>query len=187
MAKHLTKSKSRQELAVAHTSTVGVPLPLLAAFDPDNRSAHHTLARISLTYDWDWEQTKEYIDRGLAPLYVQMNYLEHRAREFRRPDMLLLDGALVEHRFHRACVEELYLVRPQGAQEIHCLRANVRDRPLEPRVELVQFASRYAGEHRARRVLRTLERVSWTPGTLLAPGPRVSSFVLSGLSRSVRA
>ena len=33
MAKHVTKSKGRQELAVAHTATVEVPLPLLAALE----------------------------------------------------------------------------------------------------------------------------------------------------------
>ncbi len=33
MAKHVTKSRGRQELAVAHTATVEVPLPLLAALE----------------------------------------------------------------------------------------------------------------------------------------------------------
>ena len=33
MAKHVTKSKGRQELAVAHTATVEVSLPLLAALE----------------------------------------------------------------------------------------------------------------------------------------------------------
>lgn len=33
MAKSVTKSRSRQELAVVHTATVEVPLPLLAALE----------------------------------------------------------------------------------------------------------------------------------------------------------